>query len=252
MTSFKLPRTTERSSAPRSIMIKGKIHDLEYIDISETYDRSWDMIFKNTDYTIEELLERLYRNGYAAGMKVYPYPEEVLSVFKLPIDRVKVVIIAPEPYNGWDNDQKRPMACGKSYATLSEKCPGQLERIIISIKEQFGYIEFTDNEHQYSLKGWIDQGVLLLNKIPVSYVDRNGGAPNHSAADIWHGMTELICSKITEINPRCQFLLIGREAHELEPKLKSCIKTSQPSMKSYSDFTGECFRRIQTIDWTIM
>jgi uracil-DNA glycosylase len=252
-----LPSITSNGS-PKEIMGRtGKIK-ATYVDISNTFHESWNMVFKNPDYTIEQLLESLYRNGYAAKMKVWPYPSEVLSAFRLPINQVKVVVIGQDPYPGWDSTLKRPVACGKTFATLSKECPGSLKRIINSLTEQGKTVTYSDKEHPYSLQGWVDQGVLLLNRTPVYYhgppvdLDKPQVVPDVKASSIWEGMTELICRHITEINPTCVFLLVGNEAHTLEPKLGKCVKVNHPSERSSLNFDGDCFRKINCIKWECM
>ena len=251
-TAIEVPITTPRSITRPLLTSRGK-RDVKYVDISDTFDRSWDPIFKNSEYTIEQLLEILYRNGYSVGMKVYPYPTEVLSAFSIPVTSVKIVVIGQDPYPGWDAAANRPIACGKTFATLSKTCPASLGRVISAIQNEFKTISFADKEHPYSLKGWVDQGVLLLNRTPVYYDSKDAFAkPDRSAKDIWEGMTELICRYVIEINPQCAFLLVGRDAHELEPKLGSCVKTNHPSTRSELDFDGKCFRQIRCINWTAL
>lgn len=260
MSPLDLPCTTERKTIRQVFTTKGK-RDVRYVDITDTYDRSWDCIFKNHEYTIEQLLETLYRNGYSCGMKVFPYPSEVLSAFTVPIDKVKVIIIGQDPYPGWDTTMNRPVACGKTFATYSKECPGSLKRIMIALQELRKDIKFTfsDKEHPFCLKGWTDQGVLLLNKTPVYYhaistdPDKEAPTPNTKASDIWAGMTELICKQVAAINPNVPCILVGKEAQTLEPKLGGrCYKENHPSMRSSLEFSGTSFDKIDGVDWSIL
>lgn len=258
---LELPRTTERKIIRPVLTTKGK-RDPVYIDLKGTYHSSWAIIFENPRYTIERLLEMLYLNAYSKCYKVYPHPRDVLSAFTLPLDQVKVVMVGQDPYPGWDKKANRPVACGKSFATLSNECPGSLMNMIVSIQTSIGDVTFTDKEHQYSLKGWTDQGVLLLNKTPVFYAPPQVGLndnvpepPNMTAKDLWEGMTELICRHVLEVNPTCVFVLVGSEAHKLEPKLGNCIKLGHPSSRNVKDdrsFNAAHLQRVPGINWTTL
>lgn len=255
---LEIPCTTDRTVVRPLLTRTGK-REVKYVNVSHTYHESWDAVFKNKEYTFETLLESLYRNGYASGFKVFPYPSEVLSAFRIPADKVKVIIIGQDPYPGWDAKENRPVACGITFGTLSSECPGSLKRVIIALTEKFKDkpITVADKDHPFSLKGWIDQGVLLINRTPVYYHAPNIPGKEHpqpdtKPKDIWAGMTELIYRHVTTFNPNVPCVLIGKEAQELEPKLGKCYKENHPSMRSSLEFGGEFFRSIPSIEWTSM
>lgn len=252
---LELPLTTMRDKIKPVLTRRGK-RDVIYVDLTGTYHESWAPLVANPEYTFERLLETLYRNGYSAGFRVFPYPNEVLSAFQVPVTAVKVIIVAQDPYPGWDAVAQRPVACGKSFATLSKECPGSLKRIMIALQEKYTdrKITYADKEHPYSLKGWTDQGVLLLNRTPVYYSSANPEAPKPDTLpkDIWSGMVELVYRYVSNFNPNVPCILIGKEAQELEPKLGKCYKENHPSMRSSLHFSGDCFDRVSEIDWTHM
>ena len=235
---------------------------LTSINVIESIHPSWYPLLLGRGLSINERLKSIFKKGYENGFIIRPLPEETFSAFSMPISHIKAVVVGQDPYPGWDKDNKRPIACGLSFATPSDITPPSLERIRVSIARNFGSISITDGTRPNSLQGWINQGVLLLNNTPFLFISYDDAleetiSPRLKAAlevpfKIWNGMTEIICKEIIAENPRCPFILMGRASHYLERVVGRSFITSHPSTRSDCDFTGECFKSVPEINWKNM
>jgi uracil DNA glycosylase len=69
------------------------------------------------------------------------------------------------------------------------------------IIKKFGETTLEISEHPFSLQGWIDQGVYLMNNTPVLYVSKTANEKTKAKAkEIWSGMSSLICKFIDSKN----------------------------------------------------
>lgn len=240
------------------------------INLTKDIDPSWYPLFFG-GFRIATRLKTMYTKAYLNGLKVSPLPEETLSVFSMPVENIKVVMIGQDPYPGWDSEAERPIANGKAFSTYSGKITASLERIVDAIQDKIGLIENKQSKHLYGLQGWIDQGVFLLNNTPVVYIQRTTNTfgdnidkktdkettnPDSQMKqvmnfpkDCWKGITLEICKFILAINPNVQFMLIGAEAWTLERHLPKCVKAGHPSPRNPKDFTGDCFLKVPQINW---
>jgi uracil DNA glycosylase len=198
-------------------------------------------------------------SGDAPKITPMPLPQEIFNVFSMSPSQIKVVIVAQDPYPGWDTEMNRPVACGYSFATLSKKTPASLQRIRMAISEKYGNITIADKEFPNSLRGWINQGIFLMNNTPIFFhhppIDEKSKALDallNLPKRAWTGITELICKYISEINKNCRFILVGKDAEYLKQYVSRATLTNHPSTMSSLDFTGECFEEIPGIIWTNM
>lgn len=227
------------------------------IDISPTIHESWKNFFLGNKTTVNKKLENLYTTAYLNGLTVYPLPQDVLSCFSLPIEKIKVVIMAQDPYPGIDKKTKKPHACGKCFATESnEETPGSLNKIKSEVIKRFGPLVVTDKDRPNSLQGWINQGILLMNYTPILY---KSYAEERTAKIVsllkkpmndWSPITRLICEQIKEANSKSYFLLVGKNAQLAKAYIANPIETGHPSeMNTEDTFSGECFEKIPGIKW---
>jgi len=227
------------------------------IDITHTIHESWKCLFLEGNTTINQKLKELYTKAYLNGLTVYPLPQDVLNCFSLPIEKVKVVIMAQDPYPGVDKNTKKPHACGRCFASESpDDTPGSLNRLRIEIVNRFGDLVIADKSRPNSLQGWINQGVMLMNYTPILYkfYGEEKTAKINSLLQkpmiTWAPITRLICEKIREVNPKCYFLLVGRNAQKAKAYVSNPIETGHPSdLNQNNTFSGDCFEKIPDIRW---
>lgn len=231
---------------------------LKSFDVTNQIHLNWLLFFEKNNMveTINMSTKTIYKKGYEKGYDVYPLAIDAFASFKMDPNKIKCVIVGQDPYPGWDRESKEPIACGKSFATKSKKIPVSLNTIAESICEEIGEINFTDKEHPFSLKGWEDQNVMLLNRInflytnhdPSSKIDQSSEARLNS----WVHITETVCKFLNEKN--CFFILVGNKARELSPIAKNNTSTVHPSKRSdkYENFDIKAFLAVPGIRWNQM
>lgn len=221
------------------------------VNLISNIDKSWFSIFLDEEYSINDRLYAMYRNAYDHKIIARPDPKDVLNVFDMPIDKIKVVIVGQDPYPGFDKTANHPIANGRAFSTNSTTITSSLERIFESISNNVGEIQYKD----YTLKGWIEQGVFLLNETPVTYVIPEDSSISNKAIleeyprGVWSGITLEICKKIHEKNKKVEFVFIGKKAEYLSRKFTKSFVENHPSKRSDLNFEGKCFINISTIDW---
>ena len=105
----------------------------------------------------------------------------------------------------------------------------------------------------FSLKGWIKQGVFLLNKTPILWTctDKTKVVSDHILSTperFWGDITKNICLFIKSIDQRIPFLLFGTKAMTLKNFLPSSIVSPHPSGRNETKtFTDEPFLQTSSI-----
>lgn len=229
------------------------------VDITEKIHKSWISFFKEASIDLNKKLKAIYKFGYENGLSVYPNAEDCMNVFGMGIEEIRCVIVAQDPYPGWDKDTKMPVASGFCFATNSKNVPGSLERIRDSISENYGRIDIVDKNNPNNLKGWIDQGIFLLNNTIIVYVYKGLNSEKTQYLEsvlkkpktIWAGISTDVCKAISNIK-NCPFILVGKEAEYLKSEVTKAEITVHPSKRNDCDFDGKCFLKISGIKWNVM
>lgn len=121
------------------------------------------------------------------------------------------------------------MADGLAFSTeMSAYCPPSLQNILIEVeKDVYGGFNL-QQRGEYSLKGWAEQGVLLLNTALTVEQD----APE-SHLEIWKHFTNYVISIIALDRPGTIFLLWGGKAkaykHLINEKNNFVLESGHPS-----------------------
>lgn len=162
---------------------------------------------------------------------VYPAAADVFNAFKYtPLDQLKVVIIGQDPYHG------PGQAHGLSFSVPAGiAIPPSLRNIYQELHNDLG---ITPPKHG-CLRGWAEQGVLLLNSVLTVAA---GSAASHAN----FGWTEFTDTVINQLNQHCSnlvFLLWGSHAHrkgaQLNPSRHIIFKTTHPSpLSAHRGFLG--------------
>jgi uracil DNA glycosylase len=240
-----------------TIMIQHVERPIRAHNISDNIHPSWHRLFFSSGFSFSAKLRAIFIKAYQNNLMVRPSPKDVLNVFQMPVPSIRIVIVGQDPYPGWDVEAKNPIANGWAFATNSKSIPGSLSRIVDSIQERLGSVEITNKNAPFSLQGWIEQGVFLLNNTPIVYVprDKNLQIDAEMKATLtfptacWKGLTLQICKYISAVNNGVRFILVGSATHYLHGNLSGCVMTSHPSTRSSKDFTGDCFEKIPEINW---
>lgn len=231
---------------------------LKSLNVTDHIHPNWLAFFEKNNMvkTINLSTKTIYKKGYENGLDVYPLAIDAFASFKIDPNKTKCVIVAQDPYPGWDRELKEPVACGKCFATRSKKMPVSLGTIVETICEEIGEINFTDKEHPFSLKGWEDQNVMLLNRINFLYANHDPSLKIDLSLETklnsWLPITEAVCNFLNEKN--CFFILVGNKAKELAPIAKNNTSTVHPSKRSdkYENFDIKAFLAIPGIKWNQM
>ena len=259
MNSYAYPVMLENDVEEKTSLIKvdGNHKEFTPVNVLPDVDKSWREILLDPELEVNDRLKCIYQKAYENNLNPLPFPKDIFSVFSMPLEDVKVVFVAQDPYPGWDSDRKAPVANGRCFSTYSKKNTASLSKVFETINNVLGKITISDAEHPFSLKGWIKQGVLLLNNTPVVNVSKyqEGNKSKHLESMIaypkscWKGITLSICEFIKRKKPNVKFVLIGAEAHYLAQFIAGCIKVNHPSPMSKLEFDGEFFLELSQIKW---
>jgi uracil DNA glycosylase len=233
------------------------------IDISRKVAPEWIDFFRKQEYAINEMLRYLYVTAYQSGvLSVKPLPEDVMNVFGMRPQDIKLVIVGQDPYPGnyrvpykegkKDKYKSLPVANGYAFATNSKDITSSLETVFGAIRG----VEHATGD--FTLKGWIDQCVFLLNKTPVLWVYETDTPVKdekllNTPERLWGDITKNICLFINSLHngkESVPFLLFGTKASTLKSCLPTSIVASHPSGRNTSinnPFTDEPFTLTSSI-----
>jgi uracil-DNA glycosylase len=205
-----------------------------YIDkipppLNEEYAKSWRRIFDEGKYDIATAFYHILRLQQNRPLEFFPH--RIFSAFQMtPLSQVRVVIFGQDPYHSVD-ETGAPYACGLAFSTFqNQKPPPTLFNIYKELSCE--YPSYVKPRHG-DLSSWTQQGVLLLNT-SLTVVPHQ---PN-SHKGLWICFIKRVLSAIAEVNPRCIYVLWGRESqNEIKPLLKKdalILESAHPSPLSAS------------------
>lgn len=218
------------------------------IDISHRLHPVWKEFFTQNDLAINEILRWSYVEAYNKGYDVRPNPQDVLNVFSMSPDAIRVVLVGQDPY------PQEGVANGFAFATNQSTITSSLERLFSCI----GGIRHKEDD--YTLSGWIRQGVFLLNKTPVLWVPirtKEKSVIDVDPKDIdqltakWNGVIRTVCLFIAGYgDKKTDFVLFGEKAKSLKTDLPKAILCGHPSGRNTGNaFDGKCFELLPHIEW---
>lgn len=190
-------------------------------------------------------------------MAILPSKTDLFRAFHLtPLSRVRVVIIGQDPYPNLDSSGL-PQAMGLSFSVRrGVPVPRSLRNIYAELTTDIK--GFKEPNHG-DLTAWAKQGVLLLN---MSLTCPLGQAGGHSRFGVWMPLHKHVFDAIADINPKCIYVLWGKEAGKVRRHLGGqsiIIESAHPSpLSAKSGFFGsKPFSKInsilkeQPIDWQV-
>lgn len=234
--------------------------------------KGWERVFEVADAELKLVSEIVDRQSKG---KWFPGVEKVFTALELcPLDKVKVVFVGSEvAQDGTSNGMSFSHSRDAPPSTVSEKLFEELQatyslakyeemvRVYLShrdkmleepekrrTEEEEQFMTMPDAEIKQFVRGfcpvfrrpdhgdlseWAKQGVLLLNSC-LSVNDYQRG----SHGQIWNGMITRIVEAIDEVNPRCIYVLPGRQAQETGNKAGQRairITTTFPTVKAWGN-----------------
>ena len=188
----------------------------------------------------------------AAGVVVLPDETRILAAFEHPLADVRVLIVGQDPYPSPGH------AIGFSFSTAEDVRP--LPRSLANIyRELAADLEIAPADHG-NLTAWIDQGVLLLNRVLTVRAGEAGSHRGHG----WEAVTEAAIRALAARGGPLVAVLWGADARKLAPMLDGvhCIESAHPSPLSASRgfFGSRPFSRVNDaliaqgsapVDWRV-
>ncbi|WFB34575.1 uracil-DNA glycosylase [Kiritimatiellota bacterium B12222] len=176
-------------------------------------------------------LQEFLAEEEARGQTVYPPSEDIFSAMNLtPWEKVRVVILGQDPYHG------PGQANGLSFSVAKGvPLPPSLRNIYKELADdlQLGIPESGD------LRGWAEQGVLLLN---ATLTVRAHEAGSHQKKG-WETFTDEVIDRLNDHPRRLVFILWGsyarKKAAVINRERHVVIESAHPSpLSAYRGFFG--------------
>ncbi|WP_081746775.1 uracil-DNA glycosylase [Arthrobacter sp. H5] len=169
-------------------------------------------------------LARLLAADQDAGHRLLPDGQHVLRAFGRPLDGVKVLIVGQDPYPTPGH------AVGLSFSVARNIRP--LPRSLANIYKEFAADLGETAPADGDLSGWVEEGVLLLNRV---LTVRAGEAGSHRRLG-WEVVTDAAVRALVARNRPLVAVLWGRDAQQLKPLLGNTpvIESVHPSPLSAS------------------
>lgn len=195
-------------------------------------DKSWLNVLNeefNKPYIID--LEVFLNKQLSMGKVIYPPENKIFNALNLtPLDSVRVVILGQDPYHG------SGQAHGLSFSVQQGvPIPPSLKNIYKELERDLSFSPVNHGD----LKGWCDQGVLLLNTT-LTVEQSKAGSHQHKG---WEKLTDKIITILNQQNSPIVFLLWGassRKKRALIGNSKNLIlEAPHPSpLSAYRGFLG--------------
>lgn len=195
---------------------------------------SWESVFSSCAKDLERIesviRQDMKKNNYE---EFYPTTENIYRSLKLTkLQDIKVVLVGTFPAADFCSCGLHPRYTGLAYSY--EPCDkiGQMSKNIYT--EVCDNLELTGRLMTPDFSPWASRGVLMLNFCLTTRPMEHG-----SHGKIWMGFIETIFKEIDKINPKCIYLLWGREAEDLQSLLtNSAVKLCTTSPSGFSAARG--------------
>ncbi len=208
------------------------------LPLDELVAPDWAEALAPVEPTIRRIGDAL-RAEVAAGRGYLPAPQDVLRAFRLPMARVRVLVVGQDPYPTPGH------AVGLAFSVAPEvrPLPRSLANIRRELAEDLGCTPRPDGD----LSPWVDQGVLLLNRVLTVGV----GSPGSHARLGWQEVTSCAVAALARRGGPLVAVLWGRQAQELAPLLAGVptVRGVHPSPLSASRgfFGSRPFSRVDAL-----
>lgn len=195
--------------------------------MSYVLNEDWAKVLKNNvDDDFKNKLFSFINNEYKTKT-VYPPKEKIFnSLNKVPINKIKVVIIGQDPYH------VKGQADGLAFSCFNGNPQPSLTNIFKEINTDLGL----KMSGQTRLDHWAEQGVLLLN---TSLTVVEGQPTSHSNCG-WITLTRKIVEIVNKLDQPIVFLLWGNHAKSFMDLLDNPnhLVLTAPHPSPFSAYTG--------------
>ena len=199
-------------------------------------DSSWSSVLEPHADQISVLLNELEGD---LSNQYLPLREHIFRALNLPRDKVKTIIIGQDPY------PTLGMAEGLAFSVPGTiaigKIPPSLRNIFTEYRSDLGYGQPTTGH----LGGWVESGVLLLNRI----LTVSPGKPLSHKGKGWEEITDSILRSLVERD--LPVIAWGKPAENAALRLGFCqiVASPHPSpLSAYRGFFGsQPFSRVNQI-----
>jgi uracil-DNA glycosylase len=160
---------------------------------------------------------------------VFPASGDVFNAYKLPLEKVRVVILGQDPYHN------AGQAHGLSFSVLpGVKPPPSLQNIFKELHEDLG-VPIPKHGH---LATWAEQGVFLLN----ATLTVRAHSPGSHQGKGWETFTDATIKVLSQRSEPIIFVLWGKYARSkapLIPEHHHILESPHPSpMSAHQGFFG--------------
>lgn len=151
---------------------------------------------------------------------VYPPTCKVFDAFKMPFDKVRVIIIGQDPYHGYGQANGLAFSVNKGI-----EIPPSLINIYKELNSDLGL----SIPNHGDLTEWVNQGILLLN----SSLTVSAGRPASHALFGWQEFTTEVIKILSQEKESLVFILWGKHAIDkikgIDLEKHYIIKSTHPS-----------------------
>lgn len=165
--------------------------------------------------------------------EILPAQDNILRAFEMDPQDVRVLIVGQDPYPTPGH------AVGLSFAVDPLHVGGKLPKSLVNIFKEYSEdldLPYPTNAHAATLQPWIDEGVLLLNRVLTVAAHQA-----HSHARLgWEQVTEAAVRQVAR-NEHFAAILWGKPAQQLAPLIgeQRCVMSPHPSpLSAYRGFFG--------------
>lgn len=171
-------------------------------------------------------LGRFLNAERAAGQRVLPAGDRILSVFRRPLASVRVLIVGQDPYP----TPGHPV--GLSFATAPDvrPIPRSLQNIYRELHDDLGFPPVAHGD----LTAWAEHGVMLLNRV----LTVRAGAPASHRGVGWEAFTEHAIRALVARGGPLVAILWGNDARSLGPMLGPVPRIESPHPSPLSASRG--------------
>ena len=176
----------------------------------------------------DSLLE-FFNSDSLGYQEIYHAPTQIFRVFKLPLEKIKVVILGQDPYH------TPGVADGLAFSVQINKLAPSLRNILKEVKSDIGQTIIQNGD----LTPWLEQGVFLLNNV---LTVEKGHAGSHRQIG-WEQITEDCVKMLSAKLPHAVFILWGSDAQTkaklIDQSKHLVLQSAHPSpLSAYRGFFG--------------
>jgi uracil-DNA glycosylase len=192
--------------------------NLEHLRDAGIIHASWAIALAPVQPQLDEIAAFLDWES-SEGRKILPAEENIMRVFSIPVDLVRVLIVGQDPYPTPGH------AIGLAFAVDASLRP--LPRSLSNIFTELESDTDAPRPRTGDLSGWAQQGVMLLNRV---LTVRSGEAGSHRGQG-WEAVSQRVIEVLANRTAPLVAILWGKQAASLRPLLRETpvVESAHPS-----------------------